>query len=375
MSSQKYIFDPLSTIIKLAILANKELGSKIVVNNNSIDIQEYSLIQGITRLYFGQTKNDIHYLSIPIELACKIYLKKDTVTSIPKITLIFRCAQNGLLKLIETYKQYPVIVHCLKYYHSIIDLYINKLEESELYKEDKKEDKKEESEYVIKSIPIPIPTNNLFIPTVSQSLPIIPSKDLSSISNQVTVGSYKKKKQHKNNIINSISNDNTLNTINILNNNESPKDYNNELYLDSELLKVKGYDQAKEVKEVKEVEEAGKEATKEVEEAGKEATKEPTKEPTKEVEEATKEATKEAEEATKEADKSLTFNSKEDSELISQYTDTILNKLTDIWSESNIIIIIEMIEYLLDKTTITAYEKCIETFMISIDDKVRKILN
>jgi len=350
----------INIIVKLAILANKELGSKIVVNNNSIDIQEYSLIQGITRLYFGQTKNDIHYLSIPIELACKIYLKKDIVSDIPKIILIFRCAQNGLLKLIETYKQYPVIVHCLKYYHSIIDLYINKLEDDKL----EESELSKESKYVTKSIPIPIPTNNLFIPTVSQSLPIIPSKDLSSISNQVIVGSYKKKKQHKNNIINSISNDNTLNTINILNNNESPKDYNNELYLDSELLK-----RSKEG-----TKESTKESTKEDEQPKEDEQSKESKEATKEVEEAAKESKETAKES-KEAKESITFNSKEDSELISQYTDTILEKLTDIWSESNIVIIIEMIEYLLNKTTITAYEKCIETFMESIDDKVRKILN
>ena len=203
MTSQKYIFDPLSTIIKLAILANKEIGSKIVINNNSIDVQEYSLIQGIKRLYLGQNKNDIHYLSIPIELACKIYLTKETISIIPKIMLIFKCSQNGLLKLIETYKQHPVIVHCLKYYHSIIDLYINKLEDDKKEEQKEKEDKEKKS--IIKPILIPI-ENDLFIPDVSQSLP-----------NQL-IGNHKKKKK---NIIQLISdNDNTLNTINILNNNE-----------------------------------------------------------------------------------------------------------------------------------------------------------
>jgi hypothetical protein len=73
----------------------------------------------------GVTKNDIHYLSIPIELACKRYLIIDKINLIPDLVIIFRCAQEGLNNLMKTYNIYPIIVHCLKYYYSIIDTYLH----------------------------------------------------------------------------------------------------------------------------------------------------------------------------------------------------------------------------------------------------------
>jgi len=118
---QKYILDPLSTIIKLAVLGKKEIGCKILIKNNQIFIQENGFFQGIARYYHGVTKNDIHFLSIPIEIACERYLTIEKVNSIPDIIIIFKCAQNGLNNLMETYDMHPIIVHCLKYYYTIID--------------------------------------------------------------------------------------------------------------------------------------------------------------------------------------------------------------------------------------------------------------
>ena len=118
---QKYILDPLSTIIKLAVLGKKEIGCKILIKNNQIYIQENGFFQGIARYYHGVTKNDIHFLSIPIEIACERYLTIEKVNSIPDIIIIFKCAQNGLNNLMETYEMHPIIVHCLKYYYTIID--------------------------------------------------------------------------------------------------------------------------------------------------------------------------------------------------------------------------------------------------------------
>ena len=122
---QKYILDPLSTIIKLAVLGKKNIGCKILIKNNQLYIQENGMFQGIARYYMGVTKNDIHYLSIPIELACKRYLTIDKINLIPDLVIIFRCAQEGLNNLMKTYNIYPIIVHCLKYYYSIIDTYLH----------------------------------------------------------------------------------------------------------------------------------------------------------------------------------------------------------------------------------------------------------
>ena len=124
---KRYIFDPLTTIIKLAILKNKHIGTKIAIKDNLIYIQEIGLFQSIVRYYYGNQKSDIHYLSIPIELACAKYLTDEMLLQIPDIVILFTCAQDGLTNLMKTYNDYPIIVHCLKYYFSIIDTYINEL--------------------------------------------------------------------------------------------------------------------------------------------------------------------------------------------------------------------------------------------------------
>jgi hypothetical protein len=129
---KKYVFDPLSTIIKLAILGNKNSGAKISIKDNVIYIQEAGFIQSISRYCWGDTKTDLHYLITPIELACKIYLSTDIINRIPRITTLFKTARNGLDKLMNTYKQYPIIIHCLKYYQIIIDTQLNKLNEYNL---------------------------------------------------------------------------------------------------------------------------------------------------------------------------------------------------------------------------------------------------
>ena len=125
---QKFILDPLSTIIKLAVLGKKNIGCKISISNNQIYIQDIGIFQGIARYYLGLTKNDIHYLSIPIEIACKRYLINNRIKEIPKITTIFKCAQQGLTNLMDTYIDYPIIIHCLKYYNSIIDSHLHLIE-------------------------------------------------------------------------------------------------------------------------------------------------------------------------------------------------------------------------------------------------------
>lgn len=125
LTLKNYIFDPLTTIIKLAVLKNKKVGTKISIKDNIIYIQEIGMFQSIVRYYNGNTKNDLHYLSIPIEFACGKYINTETITRIPDIMIIFKSAQDGLLNLMETYNDYPIIVHCLKYYYSIIETHIN----------------------------------------------------------------------------------------------------------------------------------------------------------------------------------------------------------------------------------------------------------
>ena len=130
---KKFIFDPLSTIIKLAILGNKHSGSKITIKDNIIYIQESGFNQSFSRYYYGDSKSDLHYLSIPIEISCKKYLTQIIIKRIPKIIILFKTSQNGLIKLMNTYKQFPIIIHCLKYYYSIIETHLNELLHNSTY--------------------------------------------------------------------------------------------------------------------------------------------------------------------------------------------------------------------------------------------------
>jgi len=117
---QKYILDPLSVIIKLAILSKKQVGCKISVSNNIVYIQEVGIFQSFVRYLFKNNKVDIQYLYNPIELACLNFLNKEFVSENPNIKNLFINAQKGLEALMVTYKNYTIITHTLYMYYNII---------------------------------------------------------------------------------------------------------------------------------------------------------------------------------------------------------------------------------------------------------------
>lgn len=174
-----YILEPLSVIIKLAIISNKPIGTKLRMYNNIIYFQEPGPFQVLCRYFLKSNKTDIQYLYNPIEIACKNYLIKtdietdtietDTETDIEKdtktktkiktnikinaktntnintntntklnhtFTNLFKCAQNGLLKLIETYKHCSVMRICLNYYVSLISNYLEEKNNETLFRKD-----------------------------------------------------------------------------------------------------------------------------------------------------------------------------------------------------------------------------------------------
>jgi hypothetical protein len=115
-----FILDPLSVIIKLAILSNKSVGSKILIMNNTMKIQEPGPFQAICRLYYNSNKTDLQFIYNPINIACITFLSSTNIQKYPSIVNLFECAQEGLKKLIETYKNCSIITLCLNYYYAII---------------------------------------------------------------------------------------------------------------------------------------------------------------------------------------------------------------------------------------------------------------
>ena len=133
---QLFVLDPLSVIIKLAILSNKPIGTKIRIDNNIIYLQEPGHFQAFCRYLLKNNKTDIQYLYNPIEMACQMYLTKSVITQNPKIPDIFKCAQNGLLKLIETYKNCSVIRICINYYFTLISNHLEEKKNDALFRKD-----------------------------------------------------------------------------------------------------------------------------------------------------------------------------------------------------------------------------------------------
>ena len=276
---KRYIFDPLSTIIKLSVLKNKPIGTKIAIKDNIIYIQEMGMFQSIVRYYNGNTKSDIHYLSDPIRFACEKYLTAKKLEQIPDIILIFKSAQDGLNNLMQTYTDYPIIVHCLKYYHSIIESHINSLicDENCILKNKNKQ-----------------PNIHLNIQPIIQ--PIIQQPSIQPIIIE-SKQKIKKNKQHSEIIEHLVEDVDTNELLNL--NSKNNEQITNEQITNEQSEKIE----------------------------------------------------------------------------IATLYDNFLDKFNLIWTESKINIILGMIKYLIGESSPIDYVKCIETFIIPIDNEVYNIIH
>lgn len=131
-----YILDPLSVIVKLAIISNKPVGSKLCIKDNVVYIQEPGFFQSMCRLYFNANKTDLQYMYNPIQIACEHYLNVKYVEKTPNIKKLFNCALRGLDRMKETYKSCPIIVLCLHSYTSLIENYLEQYYNETLFKKD-----------------------------------------------------------------------------------------------------------------------------------------------------------------------------------------------------------------------------------------------
>jgi len=136
ITNAKYILDPLSIIIKLAILSKKQIGTKISVYNNVLFIQEVGIFQSLVRYVFKSNKIDIQYLYNPIEIACNYFLSEQFVRITPNIKNLFIDAQKGIKSLIETYKTFTIITHTLYMYYNIISNYLGERYNKNLFIKD-----------------------------------------------------------------------------------------------------------------------------------------------------------------------------------------------------------------------------------------------
>jgi hypothetical protein len=132
-----FILDPLSVIVKLAIIGNKPIGTKILIQNNVISFQEPGYFQGISRIFYKSNKTDIQYLYNPIYIACFTFLSNEYLKeNNTRIKSLFGCAQKGIKKLMETYKSCSIINLVLTYYYTIITYFIENEPVTNIYQKD-----------------------------------------------------------------------------------------------------------------------------------------------------------------------------------------------------------------------------------------------
>jgi hypothetical protein len=108
----------------LAILSNKPIGTKLLIQNNIIYFQEPGPFQALCRFIYKSNKTDLQYMYNPINIACLYFLSKSFTEKTPRIKNLFLCAQNGLKKLIETYKSCSIITITLNYYFVLLTNHI-----------------------------------------------------------------------------------------------------------------------------------------------------------------------------------------------------------------------------------------------------------
>jgi hypothetical protein len=131
-----FILDPLSMIIKLAIIGNKPVGTKILIQNNIIYLQEPGPFQALCRYILSTNKTDLQYMYNPIQIACQTFLSKEIIQKTPRMKSLFICAQSGIERLKETYKTCSMICLCLNYYHTIITNFVEEIYNETIFRKD-----------------------------------------------------------------------------------------------------------------------------------------------------------------------------------------------------------------------------------------------
>src|SRR5947209_6965165 len=104
--------DPFSCVIKLAMLSYKPVNTKLSFQKNKIWFQVPNLIQGVKRWILNDQKDDLHTLYYPLRRSCEFY---HTFTEKKELDYIFDVSMKGILQLIQTYEEHPLVLRCLSY--------------------------------------------------------------------------------------------------------------------------------------------------------------------------------------------------------------------------------------------------------------------
>lgn len=116
---KKSVLDPLTCIIRCAILSYKPIGTKISIIENKITFHDPNLLQGTIRWTQGDKREDLHNIYNPLLKATQWYKRENK-----DILNIFILAKKGLDKLKKSYDESSIISHSLAFYINILEMFI-----------------------------------------------------------------------------------------------------------------------------------------------------------------------------------------------------------------------------------------------------------
>lgn len=111
------IIDPMTCLLRLALIAFHPPNTKIAITNHRITLHPPSMLQGPMRWISGFERGDCHLLLKPIERSIAMF--GDSTSEDVKQIFIF--ASTGLTKLADTYRgKSSIIVHIIELYIKIL---------------------------------------------------------------------------------------------------------------------------------------------------------------------------------------------------------------------------------------------------------------
>jgi len=110
------IIDPFSCLVKLSLIRYLDEGTKVSIYQNRLNFNTPSYVQGIVRFMYGDNREDLHNILLPIQKCVEWYYDEKNTD----MMYMFNNAVLGLKFLKHSYSTYATIQHTLDYYIIIL---------------------------------------------------------------------------------------------------------------------------------------------------------------------------------------------------------------------------------------------------------------
>lgn len=112
------LLEPLTCIVRLALLNFASIGTKVAISNNRLYNQKPTPFQGTIRWTYGNKRNELHNLYKPVVVCATNYNNIES----DHINTIFNFAIRGLNKLKNTYSStnQDIVCHSINLYKEIL---------------------------------------------------------------------------------------------------------------------------------------------------------------------------------------------------------------------------------------------------------------